>query len=115
MPAFVTADEGRGGLRSPAVGLVFVHRRGRAQHRVDEALLCFETIITRNDQYALAHYNRACVYALRSDADEAAKSLAQAIALDLRFVDEASKDADFDTIRQAPALAALLLIPESDS
>ena len=83
--------------------------------RVDEALLCFETIIARNDQYALAHYNRACVYALRNDPEEAAKSLARAIALDSRFVEEARNDADFDTIRRAAPFAALLLVPESDS
>ena len=83
--------------------------------RVDEALLCFETIIARNDQYALAHYNRACVYALRGDATEAARSLALAIELDPRFIEEARNDADFEAVRSAPAVAALLLVPESDT
>jgi len=53
-------------------------------------------------------YNQACGCAMTSDAEGAARLLAEAVALDPKQADDARADADFAAVRGHPALVALL-------
>jgi tetratricopeptide (TPR) repeat protein len=69
--------------------------------RLEEALECFEAILEQDPEYALAHFNRACVLAQRQLADEAVKALEKALRFDAQLKSEVAEDPDFDPIRQS--------------
>ena len=49
----------------------------------------------------ITHYNRACIFALRGKVREAVRALSQAAAQEARFLEDASKDPDFDRVRDS--------------
>jgi len=52
-----------------------------------------------NPEYAAAHYNKACAYALMKKPTESCDWLAKAITLDEKYRQMAQTDQDFDPIR----------------
>lgn len=60
-----------------------------------------------------ANYNLACVHALLGKPELAAPSLRTAIGLDAKYRDMAIKDNDFESVRKAPEIVALLGEPET--
>ncbi|MEJ2199801.1 MAG: tetratricopeptide repeat protein [Desulfuromonadaceae bacterium] len=76
--------------------------------RLDEALQCFDQILDRTDSYPLAHYNRACVFALRGKVREAVQSLGRAAAQDVNFIKDALRDPDFDRVRSSRTFLKLV-------
>lgn len=76
--------------------------------RFDEALGCFEAILERTDVYPLAHYNRACIYALQGKIADAVRALSQASRLEPHFLQDAAEDPDFEGIRHRPSFQKLI-------
>jgi len=75
--------------------------------RLDEAMVCFEEIIRRQPDYALAHFNRACVFALRGEAEPAVAALRRALELDGDLWEEIPADPDFSAIKENPVFLQL--------
>ena len=76
--------------------------------RADEARKEYETVIGLDRTLPAPYYNIACGHAREERIAEAVKRLAQAVALDEAFREEAEKDPDFDRIRSAPEFARIL-------
>ncbi len=55
-----------------------------------------------------AWYNMGCAYALKEEAEDAARCLSKAIELNPECRDAARKDDDFDKVRDNPSIRALL-------
>jgi tetratricopeptide (TPR) repeat protein len=81
--------------------------------RLDEALGCFEAILERTDIYPLAHYNRACIYALQGKIADAVRALSQASRLEPHFLQDAAEDPDFEGIRHRPSFQKLIRGPRT--
>ncbi|MFN2286651.1 MAG: tetratricopeptide repeat protein [Anaerolineae bacterium] len=75
----------------------------------DAALADYARALEFDPQDAEVHYNIACAHALQNHTAEACVWLEKAITLDASWRDDARTDADFDAIRDAPCLQALLL------
>jgi tetratricopeptide (TPR) repeat protein len=76
--------------------------------RLDDALVCFDAILEQPRPYPLAYYNRACVMALKGDAQQAILALEQAAGLEQQFLRDAALDPDFDRIRQEDSFRLLI-------
>ena len=76
--------------------------------RYEEALGDYGRAIELNPEYATAHYNTACVYALMGDVAAACDWLRRSIALDAKYQQMASTDSDFDAIRDNAAFRAVV-------
>jgi tetratricopeptide (TPR) repeat protein len=90
------------------------HEKAR---REEEALAAFTKAVEFNPAYAKAHYARAKVLArtlpqdagsLQSQVSEAIESLQRAISLDYSYRPTAQRDADFDALRNHPAVRLVL-------
>ena len=69
----------------------------------------YQRAIQIDPNYALAHYNLACIYSLKNEQTQAIEWLQKAIALDQSTIIEQSKtDRDFDNIRQSPEFQQLI-------
>jgi len=67
--------------------------------RLDEAIACFDFILEQQPDYALAHFNRACVLAQYGDLDASLVALASALDLEPSLADEINEDPDFVPLR----------------
>ncbi len=67
--------------------------------RKEDAISSYDKAIEIKPDYAEAHYNKACCYALMGDVIEAVDCLSRAIALDSKYREMAKTDSDFDGIR----------------
>jgi tetratricopeptide (TPR) repeat protein len=76
--------------------------------RLDEALHCFDLVLSHTDSYPLAYYNRACVFALRGKVREAVQALGLAAAQDPHFLEDAMQDSDFDRVRESRTFLKLV-------
>jgi tetratricopeptide (TPR) repeat protein len=69
------------------------------ERRFPEALALLAEALALNPRLGEAHYQRACLAALASDADGAAQSLEAAIRCDARYFERAKDEAAFDNVR----------------
>ncbi len=83
--------------------------------RLDEAMGCFDAILERTDVYPLAHYNRACIFALKGKTADAVRALSAASRIEPHFLRDAAYDPDFDQIRRKPSFQKLLKGQPADS
>jgi cytochrome c-type biogenesis protein CcmH/NrfG len=74
----------------------------------ERAIEELQRALRADSSYGLAYYNLACVYARGSDSATAAQYLRQAIALEPQARTWAQTDADFASVRTAPAMQQLL-------
>lgn len=73
-----------------------------------KAVSWLKQAIAANANYAPAHYNLACAYALTGKADEALDELAKAIALEARYRKMAKDDPDLASLRNDPRFIKLV-------
>ena len=66
--------------------------------RSEEALESYKKAIELRPDYAEAWFNRACVYALKGERENALSDLKHAVELDTSFKEEAKKDKDFEAL-----------------
>ena len=64
-------------------------------NRLEEALVCFDTILQRAPEYTLAHYNRACVFSRQGKEQETLDELEFVLTQDERLLQDALTDPDF--------------------
>ncbi len=83
--------------------------------RLEEAEACFQSLLGMNANYALAHYNLACVHAQREDLTSALESLQTAISLDENCRKDAAEDPDFSPVAREPEFLALVKTPVRDN
>lgn len=83
--------------------------------RLDEAEVCFKRLLTLKADYALAHYNLACIHARRSQLSSSVAALKRALLLDPALKKDISDDRDFDAIRQEPLFVHLVAGAEDSS
>jgi tetratricopeptide (TPR) repeat protein len=67
--------------------------------RYDDAISEYRIVADLQPDDPKGYYNIACVYSLRSDAENAIEFLKQAIDIDLQCINKAREDRDFDPIR----------------
>jgi tetratricopeptide (TPR) repeat protein len=77
-------------------------------HDYDRAIQSYDRAIQLNPEYANAHFNKACAYALLENPAQACRSLEQAITLNEKYREMAQTDSDFDPIRHTPTFQALV-------
>jgi hypothetical protein len=65
-------------------------------------------VVDENPQYALLHYNLACLESLTGRTDEAIEHLRRSIEMSERFRDYAKGDSDLDPIRDKPEFQELV-------
>jgi tetratricopeptide (TPR) repeat protein len=75
---------------------------------IDEALAAFGQALDLQPGHGTALYNRACLYALQEQPDNALDDLRTAIAGDTKFQQMARADSDFDTVRNDPRFQELV-------
>jgi tetratricopeptide (TPR) repeat protein/uncharacterized protein YjiK len=102
-------------LRQAAEALYFAGLVQAIEQRFDEALGLLAEAVALNPQLAEAHYQRACLAALTSDAKVAVSSLEAAIRLDARYFERAKSEVAFDNVRaEARLLLAHLMEPVAE-
>ena len=70
--------------------------------RLEEALACFDIILQRAPSYALAHYNRACVFSRQGKMQETLDELDFVLNQDARLLQDAFADPDFKWLTNNP-------------
>ncbi len=76
--------------------------------RYDEALADFNKALELKPDYAGALYNLACLFSLTDRPDEAISHLEKAIGMGEKYRQDATKDSDFDNIRDDPRFRKLI-------
>ena len=76
--------------------------------QLDEALVCFDAILQQSVRYPLAHYNRACVFARQGKVHETLNELDIASRQDVRLLEDARKDPDFEWLHSNPSFQKLI-------
>jgi tetratricopeptide (TPR) repeat protein len=71
-------------------------------NRIDEALICFDTILQRAPAYTLAHYNRACVFSRQGKEQATLDELEFVLNHDKRLFQGAFTDPDFKWLINNP-------------
>ena len=80
-----------------------------SQGKLEDAIAELQQVIQIDPNYALAHYNLACIYSLKNEQTPAIEWLQKAIALDESTIIEESKtDSDLDNIRQSAEFQQLI-------
>ena len=75
--------------------------------RLEEALACFDIILQRAPSYALAHYNRACVFSRQGKMQESIDELEAVSNQDVRLLQDAFTDPDFEWLINNPSFQKL--------
>ena len=76
--------------------------------QLDEALACFDAILQQAIHYPLAHYNRACVFARQKKVQETLNELDIVSRQDVRLLEDARKDPDFEWLHNNPSFQKLI-------
>jgi quercetin dioxygenase-like cupin family protein len=77
-----------------------------AQERWDDVIALHHEALAERPDHAALLYNLACMEALAGKPDEALADLQRAVSLEPKWADNAAKDPDFDSIRDAPGFPA---------
>ncbi len=78
------------------------------EKRFDEAEQEYSLARDLEPDHPAPYYNLACLASLRGDGDRAVALLQTAIVLDVRYLEEARDDRDFDAIRETDAFQKLV-------
>ena len=81
---------------------VCILNKGLALHylgRYDQALACYDKILEKSPDNSSVLYHKACTKSLQNDSEQALTLLEKAIILESEYVEKASKDKDFDSLR----------------
>ncbi len=83
---------------------------GRQYHAGEHEVVAerLREVLDENPQYALLHYNLACVDSLTGRTDEAIAHLRRSIEMSERFREYAKGDSDLDAIRSEPAFEEIV-------
>lgn len=76
--------------------------------QLEEALVCFDAILQQKVRYPLAHYNRACVFARQRKVQETLNELDIVSRQDVRLLEDARKDPDFEWLHNNPSFQKLI-------
>lgn len=76
--------------------------------RFEEAVAASNEAMKADPSYKIAHYNRACAFAMMGNADNAIADLRIAIACDGDLRDFAREDSSFDALRELPEFQRLI-------
>jgi quercetin dioxygenase-like cupin family protein len=77
-----------------------------AQERWDEVIELHNQALAEQPDHPALLYNLACMEALAGKPEEALADLQRAVSLEPKWAEYAAKDADFDSIRDAPGFPA---------
>jgi len=76
--------------------------------RFDDALETFLSAVRVNPSDAVAHYNYACILALKGEREKALAALQEAVSLDPSLIAIAKEDQDFASLRSSQTFANLI-------
>ena len=82
---------------------------------LDGALEDYTRAIQIKPDDAAAYYNLACLWSIKGDVGKCASFLRRAIELDVKYLEMARKDKDFEAVRNDKAIAEILGKPPGNS
>ena len=104
--------KGEIGLNPNETKLVVIHYNlglfYHQQDKLDEAIIQFQKTIELFPDFAEAHYNLACLYAINKEYAKAIESLKKATIFDPKLLKKSENEEDFDNIRQSSEFQKLI-------
>jgi tetratricopeptide (TPR) repeat protein len=85
--------------------------KGLALHylgRYDQAITCYDKILSNTPDNANVLYHKACTKSLQKEIDQSLALLEKAILLDEQYAKKASMDKDFDMLHNDPRFKSLV-------